>query len=192
MKFSSNFAATLTLYTLQKHVQSGARCTTQSDARIQTLLWFGSSQVVFVCGRRICAAVCWGHRFAQWFSTASKELGVQYAQVCSKHLFKQSVIEVKTLGIIRLLHVSICFIWIDHSACFFSWKGLSQEMPQVLVSEAILRTGSRETARPLFALWLQLLRSARREGSTQLQLMHPGLIWLEAYSWERTVLPRVP
>ena len=122
MKFSSNFAATLTLYTLQKHVQSGARCTTQSDARIQTLLWFGSSQVVFVCGRRICAAVCWGHRFAQWFSTASKELGVQYAQVCSKHLFKQSVIEVKTLGIIRLLHVSICFIWIDHSACFFSWK----------------------------------------------------------------------
>ena len=32
------------------------------------------------------------------------------------------MIEVKTLGIIRLLHVSICFIWIDHSAYFFSWK----------------------------------------------------------------------
>ncbi len=44
----------------------------------------------------------------------------------------------------------------------FRGKGILQESPQVLVWEAILRTGSRETARPLSALWLQLLRAVRK------------------------------
>ena len=128
----------------------------------KTLLWFGSSQVVLSVAGESAQQFVGATALPSVSRRPPRSWGVQYAQVCSKHLFRQSVIEVKTLGIIRWLHVSKCFIWIDHSAYFFLGKCLLQELPQVLVSEAILRTGSRERARPLFALWLHLLRAVRK------------------------------